>query len=144
MSYTCLFYHIVFAVKDRQRPPREEQMKRIREYLAGMIRNRQARLYACNGPADHLHLLVALHPELCVSDFVQAIKAGSSKWFHETFENEFAWQDGYSAFSVSYSGLRRVMNYIQGQQEHHRTMTFEEELERFLQRHNVKYERKYL
>lgn len=119
-------------------------MKRTREYLAGIIRGMKAKLYICNGPLDHIHMLVSLHPELCVADFVKTIKANSSRWFHQTFGNELSWQDGYSAFSVSYSGLKRVIDYIQGQQEHHRTMTFEEELEQFLQRHNVQYERKYL
>jgi len=144
MSYTCLFYHILFSIKDRQKPLEEGQMKQVREYMAGIVRNLKAKLYVCNGPLDHIHLLVSLYPELSVSDFVRTIKTNSSKWFHETFGNEFSWQDGYAAFSVSYSGIKQVSEYINKQQEHHRKITFEEELTRFLQKHNLKYEQKFI
>ncbi len=144
MSYTCLFYHIVFSIKDRQKPLEEEQMKRTREYLVGVIRKLKAKLYACNGPQDHVHFLVSLHPELDISDFVRTIKTNSSKWFHRTFDKGFSWQDGYSAFTVSFSGIKQVVEYIKNQQEHHRKYTFEEELERFLKKHNIRYEQKYL
>ena len=144
MSYTCLYYHIIFSIKDRQKPLEEEQMRRTREYLAGVIRNMKAKLYICNGPLDHVHMVVSLHPELSLSDFVRTIKTNCSKWFRQTFNNGFSWQDGYSAFTVSYSGIEQVVEYIKNQQEHHRKYTFEEELERFLKKHNIQLERKYL
>ena len=48
---------------------------------------------------------------------------------HQRFSalSDFAWQDGYSAFTVSHSGLEKVIEYIRGQKEHHKTMTFQEE-----------------
>ncbi|HEV56792.1 MAG TPA: IS200/IS605 family transposase [Phycisphaerales bacterium] len=141
MSYTRLVYHIVFATKHRHAPPTEDQMQRMRCYLAGIIRNVKADLHTCNGPRDHVHLLVSLPPDMSVSDFVRLIKTNSSKWFHETFQTPFSWQDGYAAFTVSYSGLKDVLQYIQGQEAHHRTMSFEEELERFLRKHDVSFER---
>jgi hypothetical protein len=67
-------------------------------------------------------------------------------WVHETFPllREFAWQEGYAAFSVSASRVRETIRYIEQQPEHHRTLSFEEELERLLQRHGVEYDRRYV
>jgi putative transposase len=47
------------------------------------------------------------------------LKANSSKWMGEQGSN-FAWQEGYGAFSVSSSNLGQVMRYIQSQEAHHR------------------------
>ncbi|MBN1817392.1 MAG: IS200/IS605 family transposase [Sedimentisphaerales bacterium] len=106
-----MFYHIVFSIKQRQKPLKKEQMKRMREYIAGVIRNLKAKLYVCNGPEDHVHLLASLHPDMSVSDFVRLIKTNSSKWFRQTVCDDFSWQDGYSAFSVSYSGVKQISEY---------------------------------
>src|SRR5271165_1972845 len=56
------------------------------------------------GVSDHVHLLVTLPTRLAIAKAVQLIKAGSSAWIHQTFPNlrNFAWQQGYGAFSVGY------------------------------------------
>ena len=65
---------------------------------------------------------------------------------HETFADlrGFAWQIGYGAFSVSYSNLDEVRQYIESQAEHHRTMSYQEEFIAFLKRHNIEYDERYL
>jgi REP element-mobilizing transposase RayT len=144
MSYASLYYHIVFSIKDRADGLSKKQVERTCQYFGGMIRNMKAKLFIINGVSDHFHLLVSLHPELSVSEFLRITKANSSKWFRDMFNKMFAWQEGYSAFSVSYSGLSQVTEYIKNQQEHHRTRTFEEELKLFFKKHNIVYEDKYL
>lgn len=57
---------------------------------------------------------------------------------------EFAWQDSYSAFSVSQSNFDRVVRYIEGQEKHHRKQTFQEELLDFLEKHKVPYDPRYI
>jgi REP element-mobilizing transposase RayT len=104
----------------------------------------KAKLYILNGVCDHFHMLVSLHPELSVSEFVRVIKTNSSRWFRDTFDNHFGWQDGYSVFSVSYSGVQSVTEYIKNQGEHHRTRTFKEELELFFKKHNIHYDERYI
>lgn len=49
----------------------------------------------------------------------------------------FAWQDGYGAFSVSVSNTATVASYIRNQEQHHRTMTFEEEYQALLKKHGI-------
>jgi len=58
---------------------------------------------------------------------------------HKTFPDErvFAWQSGYGAFSVSESNAPSVVRYIKSQVEHHKRLTFEEELAVLLRKHGI-------
>ena len=95
---------------------------------------------------DHVHLLLSIPASLAVSKAVQLIKGGSSHWLKVTFPNmiDFAWQDGYAAFTVSQSQLNDTQAYIRSQPEHHRTKTFIEEYRAFLARHRIEYDDRYL
>ena len=78
---------------------------------------------------------------LSVAKSVQLLKGNSSKWIHDTFKEHwgFEWQEGYGAFSIGVSGVEDTTKYIQNQAEHHRKMTFKEELEVFLKKHGMEY-----
>jgi putative transposase len=102
---------------------------------------------ACiGGVADHVHLLLSLPTTIAVAKAIQSIKGGSSAWIHDTFRQlpNFAWQEGYGAFSVSVSHLSETVEYIKNQPEHHRTRTLREEYLAFLKKHNPQFEDKYL
>jgi REP element-mobilizing transposase RayT len=146
MSYTCLYYHIVFSTKERRQYLNNEQVQAVCKYIGGILRNQKGILLIGNGTPDHLHLAASLHPQTCISDCTQHIKGSSSKWIHETYSDLelFSWQDGYSAFSVSYSGLDKVVAYIRNQQKHHKKLTFEEELISLLKKHKIDYDPKYV
>jgi len=95
--------------------------------------------------ADHVHLLVGLKPTHCLSDFMRELKKSSSIWVTEQIGTaEFAWQEGYAAFTVSASARDSVRDYIGRQEEHHRRKTFREELVEFLQKSGVAYDERYL
>ena len=74
-----------------------------------------------------------------MSELVRLVKCNSSKSVHDKFpaHREFAWQNGYGAFSVSPSLEGKVTEYIAGQEEHHRKKTFQEEFREFCRRHGV-------
>lgn len=72
------------------------------------------------------------------------LKRSSSNWIAENHEKDFAWQDGYAAFTVSVSNRAAVREYIQNQPEHHQKVSFHDELVRLLERHGVKYEERFL
>lgn len=57
---------------------------------------------------------------------------------------QFAWQEGYGAFSVSVSGIDDTVAYIQAQDEHHRARTFQEEFLAFLKKHGIAYDERYI
>ena len=146
MSYTCLRFHIVFSTKERRRWVAPDMLPRLIDYVAGMIKTLHGQAIEINGPEDHLHILTALPPALALADAMRDIKANSSNWIHEAFPElrGFAWQDGYAGFSVSRSGVDAVAAYIRNQQEHHKKMTFEEELKLLLEKHGIPYDPKYL
>jgi len=142
-----LQYHIVFSTKQRRpllSPP--DRLARICEYIGGILREQDARMLAANGAPDHVHLAVIIDPTLAVADVVRVVKANSSRWIHETFPDmrDVSWQDGYAAFSVSSSMLPKVVAYIRAQADHHKRMTFEEELIALLDRHGIEYDKRYI
>ena len=81
-----------------------------------------------------------------IAKAMQLVKGGSSKWIHETFPEHrlFAWQEKYGAFTVSFSELDKIKNYIKRQPEHHRTMSFKEEFLILLKKHQFEYDERYL
>jgi REP element-mobilizing transposase RayT len=144
-THLSLHFHIVFSTKDRHPFFVESWRPRLHEYLGGLIRAAEGIPEAIGGTADHVHLLVGLRATHALASFVQDIKQNSSRWIHETIGvNNFAWQPGYGAFTVSVSNCDVVKEYIANQDEHHRTKSFQEEYGAFLQKHSVAYDVKYL
>ena len=90
--------------------------------------------------------LLSLPATMSFAKALQLIKGGSSKWIHDNFSRykEFEWQEGYGAFSVSASQVKKTVAYIQGQKEHHRKKTFQEEFLEFLDKHGVEYDPRYV
>ena len=98
---------------------------------------------AVGGTEDHVHLLFHLPPKLALAKAVLLLKSNASKWISEQ-RREFAWQEGYGAFSVSSSNLDSVIRYIQNQEPHHRKIGFDEEFRAILTKHSIEYDSKYL
>jgi len=77
---------------------------------------------------------------------VKELKRVSNTWIREHFphQSQFEWQSGYGAFSVSQSQLENVIQYIIGQVEHHREVSFQDELRSLLQRHGLEWDERYV
>jgi REP element-mobilizing transposase RayT len=114
--------------------------------MSGIISNNGGQAIAINGTANHAHLLVLLPPTVAMAEVLRALKANTSKWVHENWreQSKFGWQSGYAAFSVSKSGVKDVVRYIDNQEEHHRKFSYEEELLALFQRHGLKYDERYI
>lgn len=138
-TYTQLYTHFIFSTKHREPMLTDAIRPRVFAYMHGICRNMDCRLVIAGGIADHVHLFVVRHPTVSEAELMRVVKANSSKWIHETFPDEsaFAWQDGYGAFSVSHSAVDDVRRYIEGQAEHHRTVSFKDELVRFFAKHDI-------
>lgn len=95
---------------------------------------------------DHIHICCTLPRTISLSHYVEEIKRSSSKWMKTQEDNylNFTWQRGYAAFSVSPSVKENVIKYITNQKKQHRKMSFKDELLIHLDRHNIKYDTKYL
>jgi putative transposase len=99
-----------------------------------------------NGPADHVHMLFVQPRTLSIASVMEKVKASSSKWVKERWSNRshFGWQTGYAAFSVSKSHVEQVKRYIANQEEHHRKISFQEEVLAFLRKQGVEYDPRYV
>lgn len=145
-TYSQILVHIVFSTKHREPFIEEPLRPRLYDYMGGIVRAERAVLLAIGGMPDHVHLLVRWRTDAAISDLMRTLKAGSSGWVHQTFaeRREFAWQEGYSAFSVSTSAKQDVERYIANQQEHHTNRDFKDELLALLRAHGVEFQEKYL
>ena len=114
--------------------------------MGGIARENKMKALCIGGVPDHVHLALALRPKHSVSEALQLLKGGSSKWIKDALPKMrgFAWQDGYGAFTVSRSNLPDVIKYIADQREHHRVKSFKEEFLTFLIRHEIEYDERYL
>lgn len=141
-SYSSCLIHYVFSTRSRQKVISPELRERLWPYLGGIARENDLKALAVGGTDDHVHILVSLPARVSVSKAIQLIKGGSSKWIHDTFagHRDFAWQEGYGAFSIGISGAEETIHYIDAQEEHHRAKTFEEEYLAFLRRHDIEYD----
>ncbi|MEK6281120.1 MAG: transposase [Acidobacteriota bacterium] len=114
--------------------------------LVGIMRKKKGKLLSAGGMFDHIHLYASMPSTISIADFVNAVKSNSSRWIHESFARlrNFAWQEGYGAFSVSKSEEGRVVRYISNQEDHHRKRTFKEELVALLEKHGIEYDKRYI
>lgn len=146
MSYISSYLHCVFSTKERRKIITPALAQRLWPFMGGIARQHKIKAIEIGGVADHVHLLLSLPSTLAIAKALQLIKGGSSKWVHETFpeHRSFRWQEKYGAFSVSVSRLDKIVEYIQGQEEHHRKMTFQEEFISLLKKHRIEYDERYL
>jgi REP element-mobilizing transposase RayT len=145
-TYASQLLHCVFSTKER-RPQITATLKpRLYAYLGGIARQHDAKVLAIGGVDDHLHILLSLPPKLALAQAIQLLKGGSSHWVHENFPDcqDFAWQEGYGAFSVGISQLEPTLAYIKNQESHHRRQTFQEEFREFLNKHGLEWDERYV
>jgi putative transposase len=140
-THTCNLLHCVFSTKERANLISDPA--RLWEYTGGIARQKQIVLLAAGGTANHLHLLISLPPTMTLAKAVQELKGNTSRWLNE-FSPPFAWQQGYSAFSVGQSQRKMVIDYIDGQTEHHAKWTFEQEFLTLLKKSGVPYDPRFV
>lgn len=146
-SLANVLLHIVFSTKNRQ-PFLSEAADRdvMTGYLIGTLKNIKCPSLAVGVVADHVHILCNLSRTITIAKLVEEIKTSSSARIKEQGPalQEFSWQNGYGAFSVSQSNAPQVKQYVENQEEHHRTRTFEEEFRLLLEKHGVEYDERYV
>jgi REP-associated tyrosine transposase len=145
-SLSKVMVHIIFSTKDREPWLGSDVGPRMHAYLATVCRDLGADLVRVGGVADHVHIVTTLPRTVSQAQLIEEIKKSSSKWIKtlDARYRGFFWQRGYGAFSVSPSQLEAVLEYVDTQQEHHRTHTFQEEYRELLRRHGVDFDERYV
>jgi REP element-mobilizing transposase RayT len=138
--------HLIFSTKDRQRWLDPGVRPDLHRHMAGILRQALSPALIINSVSDHAHILFNLHRTRALSDVVMETKRGSSRWLKEQSEQLklFHWQAGFGAFSIGQSAVEEVRLYIQEQETHHRTVSFQEEFRAFLARSEVEYDERYV
>ncbi len=128
-----LFVHIIWSVYGRE-PLLTKPLRRILfVHMQKEGEEKGLRILSINGVEDHIHLLVQLMPSQNLTQVVRSIKASSSGWLNENklLATEFQWEESYSALSVNPSSVKQVKDYLDKQEEHHKTKSLDSELEAF-------------
>lgn len=140
-TYTKILVHCVFSTKGRR--PQIPEPEKLWSYLRGIARNRRADTLAVGGTNNHVHLLLALPSGVAIANLIRDLKANLSRHVNEQ-GNQFAWQDGYAAISVSPSQVEVVRRYVEQQESHHCKRTFEEEYVAMLDKSGVQHSGDYV
>jgi putative transposase len=145
-SLSKVVVHVIFTTKNREAWLEPDLRPRVHGYLATICRDLAADLVRVGGMADHVHIVTTLPRTLSQAELIEQIKKTSSKWIKalDSRYRGFSWQRGYGVFSVSPSQLDAVLRYIETQQEHHRTRTFQEEYRELLSKHGVDFDERYV
>jgi putative transposase len=134
-SHTKIWIHAIFETKFRQPTLQEDFRQELYDFIRNELRGMNCSTRIINGTEDHIHILFQLNPQKNVADVIKNIKGLSSHWINskDFLVGKFAWQGGYGAFSVSESAVDKVYRYILNQKEHHQNMSYEEEVNKFIE-----------
>lgn len=137
MSYVKIWLHCVWSTKNRDQiiphSFRPEVLKHFRENAS----EKNIILDDINAHENHVHALINLGKQQNLATIMQYLKGESSFWINskKILPSHFSWQDDYFAVSVGHSQVDRIRNYIRNQDEHHRKMSWEEEVDLFMNKY---------
>jgi REP element-mobilizing transposase RayT len=146
-SLSVVYLHLVFSTKDRRPYLRDRVVRQTLHTYLGAVSNRlDCPAIQVGGVEDHVHLVARMGRTITQSEWVKELKRVSNQWLKTQDQSfaDFAWQGGYAAFSVSQSNLERVRAYVARQEEHHRKVSFQDELRALLRKHGVEWDERYV
>jgi len=141
-SLSNLLIHVVFSTKGRAAFIDDTVRADLHAYLASIVRHANSECFRVGGTADHVHILSTLSRTTTIAKVIGEAKRNSSKWIKTKGGNLqlFQWQNGYGAFSVSFSKITEVREYISNQMNHHGKLSFQEEYRLFLRKHGLDFD----
>ena len=146
-SLAQIYVHIVFSTKERQSFLEDQSLREeMHKVLGGICNAHGCPVLRVGGVADHVHILCRLGRTITIADLVKELKRESSLWIKaksDTME-EFHWQNGYGAFSISPAHVDALRAYIDNQEEHHKEETFQDEFRRLLTKYGLAWDERYV
>ncbi len=146
-SLAQVHIHLIFSTKNRAPSLVDAEFrKEMHAYLASIMKAYESPAQIVGGTADHVHILCALSRTTTIAKAVGEAKRTSSKWIKTKGGDLdlFEWQNGYGAFSVRFSKMAQVREYIADQMNHHKKMSFQEEYRNFLCKHSLDFDEAYV
>ena len=145
-SLSAVYIHLVFSTKERRPFLKDKAIRTaLHSYLGGISKRLRCAPIITGGVEDHIHLLARLGRTITQAEWVKELKRVSNLWIKDEYSiKDFAWQGGYAAFSVSASNLDQVQRYIATQEEHHRKLSFQDELRALFRKHDLEWDERYV
>ena len=145
-TYTQLYIHLVFAVKNRNALIKKVWKDDLEKYITGIVQNHKHKLLAIGTMPDHIHIFIGYNVNQLIPDLVENIKTSSNAWIKENRLSpfKFEWQKGYGAFSHSRAQLDTVVRYILTQEEHHKKKSFKDEYLETLREFEIAFKDEYV
>ncbi len=145
-SLSRILVHGIWSTKQRAPHLLDEWRPALHAYVVGVFGKLGCPVIEVNSEPDHIHVLFVLARTLTVASLLEKVKSASSGWMKSEPAQAlyFQWQGGYATFSVSESRMESVCAYIRNQREHHRGLSFQDELRAILRRHRVSFDERYL
>ena len=145
-TYTQIYIHIIFAVKNRNALIQIDWEEELFKYITGIIHNKGQKMLVINGTQNHIHFFIGMKPTCCLSDLVREVKKSTNAFIDDKKYTpfKFEWQEGFGAFSYSHSQLTGVIQYISNQKVHHKKHKFQNEYEAFLKAFKIEFKNEYL
>jgi putative transposase len=146
-SLAKIILHSVFSTKDRRPFLRDKSLRdELHHYIGGILTRHDCQSLIVGGVEDHVHILSTLSRTLEPAEMIKEIKRGSSLWLKTKAPElrDFAWQNGYGIFSVGFSQIPSVRDYIAGQEEHHKKVSFQDEFRELLRRYEIEFDERYV
>jgi putative transposase len=146
-SLANVLLHIVFSTKERRALLQNPDLRvEMHAYLAGVSENLECPAIIVGGATDHVHVLANQSRTITLADWAKELKRASSIWAKKKRPqwDLFQWQAGYATFSATMSPEGRVREYIGSQEEHHRRLSFQDELRQLLTKHAIAFDERYV
>lgn len=146
-SLATVYLHLVFSTKERRPWLRDGSVRSsLHEYLGGISKRLECAPVLIGGVEDHVHILARFGRTITIADWVKEMKRSSNLWLQERGADwcDFQWQGGYAVFSVSQSSLSRARDYVARQVEHHRKLSFQDELRAMFRKHEMEFDERYV
>ncbi len=145
-TYTQSYFHIVFAVKNRNALIGKSWKNDLEKYITGIVQNHNHKMLAIGSMPDHIHIFIGYNVNHLIPKLVEEIKTSSNSWIksNKFSKFKFEWQKGYGAFTYSRSQIEDVAKYVVNQEKHHRTKTFREEYLNILKNLKIDFDEKYI
>ena len=146
MAFWRLYFHLIWSTYQREPMLTEAVEQQVYGTILSKAKALGLVVHAIGGVEDHVHIVASIPPRYSIAECVRQIKGASSHYVNHQpgASRGFGWQDGYGAFTVSHSDKDAVIEYIKNQEEHHKKVSFKDELREFLIKHGVKIDEKYL
>jgi putative transposase len=128
-----LYVHVIWSVARREALLTKPVRRVLFAHMQKDAAEKGMKIVVAGGVEDHIHCLLQLMPSQNLAQVIKAIRISSADWLNDNklATAVFGWEEGYSACSVSPSGVASVVDYIGKQEEVHRSRTLESELEVF-------------